>query len=61
MDGCGYNDDGILDKDILTKMLNREEFWIKTLRTFYPYELNGCKRKSSNFAIISSLYFANKR
>ena len=34
LDGFGYDEDRSLDKEIFTKMLDREDFLIKTLRTF---------------------------
>ena len=61
LDGSGYDEDGELNKNILTKMLDRKDFWIETLHTIYPYGLNERKRKSFNCATIGSLYFPIKR
>ena len=38
--GTGYNDDDIVDCDITKLRQTREDFWIKRLRTLYPYGLN---------------------
>lgn len=61
MDGSGYDEYWELDKGILAKRLDKVDFWIKASRTLYPYGLNQCKRKSSNYATIGSLYFTTKR
>lgn len=45
----GCNEDEELDKDIFKKRLNRRDFWLRSLRTFYPYGLNERKRKFSNY------------
>ena len=37
LDGSGYDEDGYLDKEISVKRLDREDFCLQTLRTFYPY------------------------
>ena len=59
--GSGYNEEGELDKDMLEKRLEREDYWSKTLRTFYPYGLNERKRKSGDFKTVGSLFFPIKR
>ena len=38
--GTGYDGDGLLDSDITKFRQTREDFWIKRLRTIYPYGLN---------------------
>lgn len=55
------DEDGELDKDILTKRLDKENFWIKTLRTFYSCGFNERKRKTSIQGTIFSLYFPVKK
>ena len=37
LDGSGYDEEGYLDKEISVKRLDREDFCLQTLRTFYPY------------------------
>ena len=34
------------NSNIFTKKLDKEDFWIKPVRTFYPYGLNGRKKKN---------------
>ena len=50
--GNGYRD-GAIDEEMRTKRLEREDYWMKTLRTIYPYGLNdkvksNRKRNSDN-------------
>ena len=58
LEGSGYDHDGKLV--ILTKRLDREDFWINTLRTFCRYGVTERKRKSPNSETIGSLYFPIK-
>ena len=44
--GNGYKN-GVVDKAMLKYRLEREDYWMKTLRTVYPYGLND-KTKSMN-------------
>ena len=44
--GNGYTN-GVMDKDVLRYRLQREDYWMKTLRTIYPYGLNE-KTKDMN-------------
>ena len=49
--GNGYIN-GAIDKDMREERLKREDFWMKTLRTIYPYGLNvKAKSASSNLPI----------
>ena len=38
--GTGYDNDGLLDSNVTKLRQIREDFWIKRLRTLYPYGLN---------------------
>lgn len=40
LNGFGYDEDMELGKNMLIKILDREDFWIKALRTFYSHRLN---------------------
>ena len=56
--GTGYNPEGDVDPDMRDKRLEREDYWIKTLRVIYPYGLNEkakCKI-SKNTGVIGTLY-----
>ena len=47
--GTGYLQNGDIDEDMRSYRLEREDFWIKTLRTIFPYGLNDkAKRKNWN-------------
>ena len=57
LDGSGYDEIGDLDLDMLQIRLDREDYWFKTLRTFYPYGFNERKRKYEVYRTIGSLFF----
>lgn len=66
MNGSLYDEDGEIDKDILRKRQDREDFWIKNLRTFYPYGLNACKDtkklwSKEGYVTTGHFYFPVKR
>ena len=48
--GTGYIN-GVFDKAMHQQRLTREDYWIKTLRTVYPYGLN--KRTKSMFPLVN--------
>ena len=52
--GNGYKD-GEVDKPTLKYRLEREDHWIKTLRTIYPYVLN--ERSNVPIGKLLSIFF----
>ncbi len=56
--GIGYTPEGDVDPDMREKRLEREDYWIKTLRVIYPYGLNEkakCKL-SKNTSVVGIMY-----
>ena len=56
LEGSRYTETGELDKEMTEKRLEREQYWIKILRTYYPYGFNDHKKKSEKFTTIGSLF-----
>ena len=61
LDGSGYHEDGELDKDILAKRLDMEDFGKKLSVYFIHMDLRKGKRKADNFTTNGSLCFLIKR
>ena len=55
LDGNGYKN-GARDKEVHLKRLDREDYWIKTLRTVYPYGLNDKVRKMNDGKPVGTLF-----
>ena len=55
LDGNGYSK-GSRDKEMYAKRLSREDFWIKTLRTMYPYGLNEKTKEASYGLPVGTLF-----
>ena len=58
--GDGYKN-GIVDAEMRSVRKEREEWWMKTLRTVYPYGLNDQAKGKSSTASIGSLFFPLSR
>ena len=64
LDGHGYDEDGELHKDILTKRQDREDFLDKDMYIYVYFihmDLMNAKENLLNYATIASLYFPVKR
>ena len=48
-EGSGYDDSGEVDAVLREKRLEHEDYWIKKLRTIYPYGLNDKAKDLSKF------------
>ena len=59
-EGDGYKN-GIVDAEMRSVRKEREEWWMKTLRTVYPYGLNDQAKGKSSTASIGSLFFPLSR
>ena len=40
LSGNGHDENGIVDENFRRLRLGREDFWMKTLRTNFPYGIN---------------------
>ena len=59
-EGDGYKN-GIIDAEMRAVRKEREDFWMKTLRTVYPYGLNDQVKGKSSTDSIGSLFFPLSR
>ena len=55
LEGDGYRN-GALDKEVLKYRLKREDFWIKRLRTIYPYGLNDRVKDGNSGVPVGKLF-----
>ena len=55
--GTGYKNDKVQP----AKRFKREDYWMKTLRTIYPYGLNERARKYDSEVIVRKLFFSTCR
>ena len=56
LNGNGYLPNGEIDEEMRTYRLEREDFWIKTLRTIFPYGLNDKAKQKTDTVIIGKLF-----
>ena len=54
--GDGYIENKTVDPEIRDQRLNREEYWMKTLRTIYPYGLNERAKQNDDNTSVGKLY-----
>ena len=55
--GSGYKN-GEVDEEMRHRRLEREDWWMKTLRTIYPYGLNEkCKNRNVGEETVSKLFY----
>ena len=59
-EGDGYLD-GKVDEDMRRIRREREDWWMKTLRTIYPYGLNDQHKKQNTSSSVGSLFFPISR
>ena len=55
LEGNGYKK-GARDKDMYKKRLEREDYWIKTIRTVYPYGLNDKVKQGKDEVPVGKLF-----
>ena len=55
-EGDGYKD-GVVDEDMRRIRREREDWWMKTLRTIYPYGLNDQHKKQNTTSSVGRLFF----
>ena len=55
-EGDGYKD-GVVDEDMRRIRREREDWWMKTLRTIYPYGLNDQHKKQNTASSVGLLFF----
>ena len=55
-EGDGYTN-GVVDGDMRVVRREREDWWMKTLRTVYPYGLNDQAKGKNSSSSIGSLFF----
>ena len=59
--GNGYKD-GVVDEAMRRKRLEKEDWWMKTPRTIYPYGLNErCKNKNLEPSSVGKLFYSLPR
>ena len=59
-EGDGYKN-GRVDEDMRGIRREREDWWMKTLRTIYPYGLNDQHKKKNTTSSVGSLFFPISR
>ena len=58
--GTGYENNKVCPEDH-AKSLKRENYWLKTLRTIYPYDLNERARRYDSEVPVEKLFFSIPR